>query len=198
MNRTMPRLYALLPVVVLAAACGGGSDSTGPDPTEPGRGHLTVTTTTIGSPADPDGYLLQVGQRGVTLPVNGELTLRDLPEGTTTATLQGFASNCEPEGANPRDVTIPTGGTAQLDVTVRCAAVISDRILVSRDVMGSPASSIIVSMTTTGAEETAIGDLDETEAFLYPVASPDGQRIYTTTTYGGSGEAIAVMNADGS
>lgn len=198
MNRKLSRLGVLLPVVAIAASCGGGSDSSGSSPMEPGAGQLTVTTTTTGDPADPDGYLLQVAGLGVALPVNGQLTLQDLPEGSTTATLEGLASNCEPEGANPREVTIPAGGTAQLDFAVRCATVISDRILAARDVAGNSASSIIVSMTTTGADETAIGDLDETEAFLHPVVSPDGQRIYTTTTFGGSGIGIAVMNADGS
>lgn len=195
-----PRMrLAAAALLFLATACGGDSSSpSDPDPGEPGLGHLTVTTETTGSPVDPDGYLLTVGAVERSLSVSGTTTIADLPQGDAMLTFSGLASNCDPLGDLSSQVTIPRDDTVYVNFSVACVTVTSDRLLASREVP-STVSFTIVSMNPDGTDERTITGPSPTEVFLFPVASPDGERIYVHTTWPDdvSGWGIVEMSADG-
>src|SRR5213082_513862 len=95
---------------VTCAATGGGT------------GSLTVITSTTGSNLDPDGYTITIdGSFSQPIPTNGSVTFTG-PSGDHTLALSGVAGNCTVGGANPRTVTVPSGGTATTTFSVSCAS----------------------------------------------------------------------------
>src|SRR5204863_9641669 len=91
-------------------------------PTGGGTGSLTVTTSTTGSNLDPDGYTITIdGSFSQPIATNASLTFTG-PSGDHTLALSGVASNCTVSGANPRTVTVPSGGTTTTTFSVSCAA----------------------------------------------------------------------------
>src|SRR5207248_282898 len=88
-----------------------------------GNGTLTVTTSTTGSDLDPDGYTVTVDGGATSQPVatNGSVAFTG-PAGDHTVALSGMAGNCSVSGANPRTVTVPSGGTVCTTFSVTCAA----------------------------------------------------------------------------
>ena len=92
-------------------------------PTGGGTGSLTVTTATSGATGDldPDGYTVSVdgGAASQPIPDNGSVTFTG-PAGDHTVALSGLAANCAVSGANPRTVTVPSGGTATTTFSVSC------------------------------------------------------------------------------
>ncbi|HMC71752.1 MAG TPA: hypothetical protein VKJ07_21520, partial [Mycobacteriales bacterium] len=90
-------------------------------PTGGGTGSLTVTTSTTGSNLDPDGYTITIdGSFSQPIGTNTSVTFTG-PSGDHTLALSGVASNCTVGGANPRTVTVPSGGTATTTFSVSCA-----------------------------------------------------------------------------
>ena len=90
-------------------------------PTGGGTGSLTVTASTTGSSLDPDGYTVTIdGSFSQQIATNGSVTFTG-PSGDHSLLLSGVASNCTVAGANPRTVTVPSGGTATTTFTVSCA-----------------------------------------------------------------------------
>jgi len=82
---------------------------------------ITVTTSTTGSNLDPDGYTLTIdGSFSQPIGTNTSATFSG-PSGDHTLALSGVASNCTVSGANPRTVTVPSGGTATTTFSVSCA-----------------------------------------------------------------------------
>src|SRR6266700_3058434 len=91
-------------------------------PTGGGTGSLTVTTSTTGSNLDPDGYTITIdGSFSQPIGTNTSVTFTG-PSGDHTLALSGVASNCTVGGANPRTVTVPSGGTATTTFSVSCAS----------------------------------------------------------------------------
>ncbi len=91
-------------------------------PTGGGTGSLTVTTSTTGSNLDPDGYTITIdGSFSQPIATNGSVTFTG-PSGDHSLALSGVASNCSVSGANPRTVTVPSGGTTSTTFSVSCAA----------------------------------------------------------------------------
>ena len=91
-------------------------------PTGGGTGSLTVTTSTTGSNLDPDGYTITIdGSFSQPIGTNTSVTFTG-PSGDHTLALSGVASNCTVSGANPRTVTVPSGGTATTTFSVSCAS----------------------------------------------------------------------------
>src|SRR5438128_2192609 len=88
-----------------------------------GNGTLTVTTSTTGSNLDPDGYTVTVDGGAASQPIatNGSVSFTG-PAGDHTVALSGVAGNCSVSGANPRTVTVPSGGTTTTTFSVSCAA----------------------------------------------------------------------------
>ena len=110
-------------VSVTAGSTGSTSYSVSCAPTGGGTGSLTVTTATSGATGDldPDGYTVSVdgGAASQPIPDNGSVTFTG-PAGDHTVALSGLAANCAVSGANPRPVTVPSGGTATTTFSVSC------------------------------------------------------------------------------
>jgi hypothetical protein len=90
-------------------------------------GDLEVTVATTGSDPDPDGYAVTVdGAQSQPVGVNGTVTFTGLAEGDHSVELTGMAGNCTVSGANPRTVTLPSGGSATTSYAVNCASRVGD------------------------------------------------------------------------
>src|ERR1051325_4424132 len=95
---------------VTCAATGGGT------------GSVTVTTRTTGSNLDQNGYTVTIdGSFSQPIATSGSVTFTG-PSGDHSLALSGVASNCTVSGANPRTVTVPSGGTTTTTFSVSCAA----------------------------------------------------------------------------
>jgi len=103
----------------LALGCG---DSSGPNPgRDAGTGTIRVTTLTLGSGVDPDGYSVDVtGLPRQALPASGTVDIAGVPAGDRAVGLGGVAGNCLVDGFNPRRVNLAAGGTLEVVFTVRC------------------------------------------------------------------------------
>src|SRR5947207_1062063 len=112
-------------------------------PTGPTTGSLSVTTATSGASGDldPDGYTVSVdgGAASQPIPDNGSVTFTG-PAGDHTVALSGVAGNCSVSGANPRTVTVPSGGTVSTTFSVSCAPT------------GGGTGSLTVTTSTTGSD----------------------------------------------
>ena len=86
------------------------------------NGSITVTSSTIGSSLDPDGYGLAVdGLDGGSLGVNASVRFDGLVPGSHTIGLDGVATNCQVQGENLRAVTVSPGANATVVYNVTCA-----------------------------------------------------------------------------
>jgi hypothetical protein len=86
-------------------------------------GSLQITTTSSGSPADPDGYTVSVdGAAGQVIGTNASLTLAGLAVGSHTVLLAGTASNCRVSGPNPARASVTQGQLVPVSFTVVCSA----------------------------------------------------------------------------
>src|SRR5438094_1406948 len=105
-----------------------------------GNGTLTVTTSTTGSDLDPDGYTVTLDGGATSQPIatNGSVSFTG-PAADHTVALSGMAGNCSVSGANPRTVTVPSGGTVSTTFSVTCAAT------------GGGTGSLTVITSTTGS-----------------------------------------------
>jgi hypothetical protein len=90
----------------------------GPPPT---TGTLQVTTTTTGSPVDPDGYEVSVDGSPVgTLDANAGGAITGVSPGSYFVGLNGVAANCQVQGPNPRSVSVTAGGITVAAFTITC------------------------------------------------------------------------------
>jgi hypothetical protein len=85
-------------------------------------GNLNVTVSTSGVNLDPDGYTVNLdGANPRAIPINGGIVAyTDVTAGSHSVTLTGMAANCSVSGGNPRDVSVPSGGTASTAFAVTC------------------------------------------------------------------------------
>ena len=87
----------------------------------PTTGELVVTTATTGSNL-PAGYTVMVDNgQPKTIGTTGNVTYPGLAAADHMVALS-VASNCTVSGTNPRTVSVPAGGTAQVDFVIACAA----------------------------------------------------------------------------
>jgi hypothetical protein len=86
-------------------------------------GGILVTTSTSGTPSDPDGYSVTVdgADRGA-IAVSGQVNLGQLPAGAHQIGLNGVAANCQVGGTNPQTVTVVSGQSATVAFAVTCSA----------------------------------------------------------------------------
>lgn len=88
-----------------------------------GTGSIQVVTATGGAGTDPDGFTLLVdGTDRGPIGVSATSSLAGLTAGTHSIGLTGLAGNCRISGENPRAVSVPAGGTAQVSFGISCAA----------------------------------------------------------------------------
>ena len=112
----------LFATLTMAGAC---SDSQSPKPEAllglPDLGTIVVTVSTSGSDV-PSGYTVTVdGSQSQSVGANGIVTFMGLSPGDHTVSLGDVPSNCTVSGANPRTVTVPSGGTTTTTFSVSCA-----------------------------------------------------------------------------
>ncbi len=83
-------------------------------------GTIIVSTNTVGSQPDPDGYIAMLDQaRTEPIPVNGAVTFGSLKVGGYSVTLAGIAAPCVVAGSNPILIQLFADSTehAQFDLT---------------------------------------------------------------------------------
>jgi len=84
-------------------------------------GAARVTVATAGLDVDPDGYGVRLDAGSPqNLSINGTLIFTGLSVGAHTVTLDGIASNCMMDQANPLSVDVLASDTADVFVAVRC------------------------------------------------------------------------------
>ena len=91
-------------------------------------GVIEVSAATSGIDLDADGYTVQVDGGSVQpLGINGTVRFPGVAEGDHSVTFGGASENCTLDGANPRTVTVTTGGltrdTARTTHELSCVAV---------------------------------------------------------------------------
>ena len=86
----------------------------------PTTGELVVTTATTGANL-PAGYTVTVDDRLQAIGINDRMTFPALAAGVHSVALS-VASNCTVSGGSGRMVSVPAGGTAQVDFVIACAA----------------------------------------------------------------------------
>ncbi len=129
-----------------------------------GTGTIQVATTTSGTGTDPDGFSLLLdgtdrGPIGVT--ASGSLT--GLTAGAHSVGLTGLAGNCQISGDNPRAVSVPAGGTAQVAFGISCTA------------PGTATGNLQIVTITTGPSQDPNG-------YLLSVDGGPGQPIATSAS----------------
>jgi hypothetical protein len=125
-------------VAVVSGTVAPVTFAVGCTPLPPATGSLEVTTVTTGANLDPDGYTFEV-DNGDAQPIGVNATVRvaSLGQGSRAVRLRGASANCAIGGDNPRPVTIPAGGLAQLTFTVTCTAA-TGSLRVTTATSGSP------------------------------------------------------------
>lgn len=117
----MPRSQPCFRSFILLAAATGLSctDSSLDVPT---TGTLEVTTSTIGSDPDPDGYTVQVdGGTEQAIAPAGVYSSPDLASGNHTIQLGGIATNCAVAGKGARTVDISAGEKTTVAFEITCS-----------------------------------------------------------------------------
>jgi len=155
-------------------------------------GAIEVAVITSGVDLDLDGYRLGLIPSWLDLDVNDTTVASGLAAGDYAVTLDSVATNCQVSGANPRTLSVTTGGTtrdtARTTFTVTCAA--TERIAFARwgGIMVGNADGSSLTAVTDGAE---------------PDWSPDGTRLafsrvgYCDYYYGCYDGGIFTIQADG-
>jgi Tol biopolymer transport system component len=137
MLRQMGLSLLAVGAVLVGPSCGGQ------DITQPSSASLEVTSSTIGSEPDANGYTVQIdAETTQALAPSGTLRTTDIAPGNHTVQLDGVAANCTVLGENPRSVNIAAGETTTVTFEVTC---------------GATTSSLQVSSTTTGPSPDADG-----------------------------------------
>ena len=84
-------------------------------------GTLEITTTSTGTPSDPDGYQLQLDGGTVRpIAVGATVSIPGVAPGSHTVALGDLAANCAVDGDNPRTVTVAAGATTSATIAVAC------------------------------------------------------------------------------
>ena len=151
------------------------------EPTAPSRGTLSITTVTTGED-QPAGYTLDItgpsAPDGTTVSIGANANFRQTVDaGTYTVQLNGVPSNCTlstAAGPNPRDVSVPAGGTGSTTFSVTCTAV------------APGTGTLSITTSTTGEEQPT----DYTLTITGPTV-PDG----TTVSIGANETFTATVEA---
>jgi Tol biopolymer transport system component len=112
-------------------SCGNKTTSVDPEPNEPATptGSLEVTVTTNGESPDKDGYELSIGGNSETVGADEIKTFDELEEGTYQLELNGVASNCSVDSANPQEISITADATTTASIQVVCKLVLNNKIV---------------------------------------------------------------------
>jgi hypothetical protein len=149
---------------------------------QPGTGSIQVTTSTSGTPPDPDGYSLSVdGGAAQSIGINSNQTFAGLSVGTHSVRLTGASSNCKVAGENPRSLAVTQGQTATTAFAITCSATTGGLTVT---VTGLPAATG-AAITVTGPSSfsravTATTTLDGLAAGNYTIAAKAAVSAGTT------------------
>lgn len=156
-----------------------------------GSGRLQITSATLGSAPDPDGYVLQVDAvLEHTLEPNETITL-DLPAGEQSVLLTGLATGCAVMGDNPRLLTVTGGSLTQSKFIVSCPGSAAGQVAFTTDRDGNDEIYLV------NADGTGLRRLTtHPAADLQPTWAPDGSKLAFASDRGGISN-IYVMDANG-
>jgi TolB protein len=175
----------VLAATLFLVSCGGD------DATSPGNGSLQITTVTIGSAPDPDGYLVQVGGVERPLDANGTVT-QEVAPGVQSLLLTGLAPGCSVSGENPRSLTVAGGMPAGTTFLVSCPGSAVGQLAFTDDRDGNDEIYLV------NADGAGLQRLTTNPAVdIQPTWSPDGSKLAFSSDRGGKSN-IYVMNVDGS
>jgi TolB protein len=173
------RIGFLASALLLGVACGDGGPS---GPQAPSA--LRVIVTTVGSPADPDGYYLQIDQEIASLlPLQDTLFRDGLTPGQHLLFLTGIAPTCWPDPNNEALVNLPSGDTLTWSRIIRCEALpapLHGKISFERVV--APDNADVFLMNTDGTAQSNLTHDPAWDALAR--ISPDGRFVVFFSTRG--------------
>jgi TolB protein len=160
-------------------------------PLTPLTGRLEITSATIGSAPDADGYIVQVSEL-LEQPVGpNELVTLELAAGEQTLLLSGLAPGCVVSGENPRVVTLMPGSLTQTTFLVSCPGSAAGQLAFTTDRDGNDEIYLV------NADGTGLRRLTTLPAAdLQATWAPDGSKLAFTSNRGGH-YSIYVMDANG-
>ena len=86
------------------------------------QGTIVVSTNTLGTAIDPDGYVAALDEaRQQAIDVNGSVTFSSLRAGGYNVALTGVASNCTVAGSNPVSFQLFADSTVYTQFDVTCS-----------------------------------------------------------------------------
>ena len=113
----MPHPRVTLSAVCLALLAACSNDSTG----DSGNGSIHVLVTPDAFQFDGDGFDVRIDQNTPRpMPDNGELVIDGVTSGDHTVQLSDVDLPCQVSGANPRTVTVTSGGVGTASFSVTC------------------------------------------------------------------------------
>jgi hypothetical protein len=127
------------------------------DALPPAVGELVVTTVTSGPGVDPDGYAVAIGGgAGQPIGSNATVSVANVPAGASTVELSDVAANCAVGGQNPREVSVPAGGSVEVRFAITCASG-TGALEVTTASTGSPPDPSGYTVSVDGGAPLAIG-----------------------------------------
>ena len=154
-------------------------------------GRVQVTSVTLGSAPDPDGYLVQVGG-APEQPVGANETISlDVATGEQTVLLAGLDPACAVSGDNPLTVAVTAGSSSQARFIVSCPGSAAGQLAFTTNRDSNDEIYLV------NADGTGLTRLTSDPAVdLQPTWAPDGSRLAFSSNRSGPYN-IYVMDADG-
>jgi hypothetical protein len=101
--------------LLVALACGDGPSGI------LDTGSLVLRTLTTGTDLDPDGYTVRLdSQPPLAIGISDSLLVEEMQQGGHTVELEGLASNCSSEEANPLTISIQPPASTEVVLHVAC------------------------------------------------------------------------------
>ena len=148
-------------------------------------GSITVTTSTSGSPEDPDGYTVTVdGAQSQPIANTGSATFLDLASSNHSVALSGVAPNCSVSGGPSRVVGVTAGGNTQVPFTITCAPPPNQPPVVTAGSKQNEITGIAVSL-----QGASFSDPDHDGPWSVTIDWDDGNSSQFTMTSEGSIDA---------
>ncbi len=189
-------ILLVLASAMVAVGCGGdGTDGPIEPSPEPTTGTLEVSASTTGETPDADGYTATLdGGAGQSLDPDGTVTFTDVSEGGREVALSELQVNCDPDGSNPRTVSVTAGETTTTTFDVVCPKALLEKIAFHSD--REAGLFEIYFMETDGSSLTRL--TNDPSMDFRPAISPDGTTIAFQSDRGDGGDIdIWTIQADG-